>query len=357
MKKIIYILPNLSISSGVSNIVMNYYRKINKQEMQIDFFIVKKSEQSYENEIIKLGGKIFYLENELSLLKIRKSKKEIYNFFKNNYYDIVELHAPTFSFVFLKIAKACNVPIRIVHSHSTVHSTSKIKNAISTLLNINLKRYANKFFACSEKSGQYWYGNKICNSDSYRVITNGIDIEKYSFDAKAREDLRKEYNIEDNIVIGFVGRLSKDKNLLFFIKVMKEIIEKDKKYKFLIIGDGTEKERIRKKCKKIEENVIFLGRRDDVNKQLNCLDLLVLPSKREGLPMVAVEAQTVGVQCFLSDSITKEVDIGGCEFLQLKKKIWVNKILNFTKRKSKVNKEVFNIDNCALELEEIYKII
>lgn len=353
--RILYIIDNIKISSGVSSVIINYLRKINKEKFQIDFLLITKYEESYETELLKLGSKISYLNNKFSIKNIKNMQKEVEDFLKNNRYDMVELHAPTFSFIFLKVAKKCNVPIRIVHSHSTIHSTNKIKNLLSIILNVNLKKYANKFFACSEKSGKYWYGKKICNSNSYKLITNGIDIEKYDSNEKLRNELRKEYNIEDKIVIGFVGRISKDKNLPFFIEIMKEIIKKDRRYIFLVIGDGNELKKIKLQSKEIEDNIIFLGRRNDVNRQLNCMDLLVLPSKREGLPMVAVEAQLTNLPCFLSNTITKEVDIGNVKFIKLNKKQWKKEILSFNVEDKKVvNREKFNIDICAKELEKIY---
>lgn len=354
--KILYIVDNVKISSGVSSVIMNYIRKIDKEKFQIDFLLITKYRESYQEELLKLGSKITYLNSKFSISNIKNMKKEVELFFKNNKYDIVELHAPTFSFIFLKVAKKCNVPFRIVHSHSTIHSTNKIKNLFSILLNINLRKYANKFFACSEKSGKYWYGQKVCNSTNYKLIKNGIDIKNYKFDNKIREKLREEYYIKNKIVIGFVGRISKDKNLMFFMDVMKKVIKIDKKYLFLIIGDGSEFEKLKLKSKDIKDNIIFLGKRNDVNKQLNCMDFLVLPSKREGLPMAIVEAQLTGLPCYLSNTITKEVDIGNTKFLKLNKKEWMKEILKFKKENDRViNRKKFDINICVKELEKIYK--
>lgn len=353
--KILYIIDNIKISSGVSSVIMNYYRKIDKERFQIDFLLMTKYKESYEKELKENGSKLYYLKNKVSIIKIMDIKKEIKEFFKNNKYDIVELHAPTFSFLFLKIAKKQNIPIRIVHSHSTIHSSNKIKNMLSIIMNVKMKKYANRFFACSQKSGEYWYGKKVCNSSNYELITNGVNIDKYNFDEKVRNKLRKKYNIEDKVVIGFVGRISKEKNIEFFIDVMKKIIEKNKKYVFLLVGDGKKIENLKRNSKKIEKNVIFLGNKNDVNIQLNCMDMLVLPSKREGLPMVAIEAQLTGLHCFLSNTITKEVNIGNIEFIELKKEKWVKKILEYKKIYKEIDREKFNINNCVEKLQNIYE--
>lgn len=352
--RILYITNNMRISNGVSSVIINYLRKINREKFQIDFLLMDRQDGSYEKELLELGSKIFYMKNKFTFRNIRTLEKEIENFFENNKYDIVELHMPNLAFLFLKIAKKQNIQIRIVHSHSTIHSSNKIKNFLSIVLNINLNKYANKFFACSEKSGQYWYGRKVCKSTSYEVITNAVDIKNYKSDENVRDKIRKYYKIEKNIVIGFVGRISKEKNLKFFIKVMEKLIKENNKYIFLIIGDGKEEKNIKLKSRKIEKNVIFLGRRNDVAQLLNCMDLLVLPSKREGLPMVAVEAQLMNLPCYLSHTITKEVDIGNTKFIKLSKRKWFREILNVKKENKEIDFEKFDINIAVKKLENLY---
>lgn len=352
--KILYITNNIRISNGVSSVMFNYVRAMDKQNIQIEFLLIDRQEGSYEEELLEMKTKIHYLNNKFSIRNIKKIQNEVNKFFEEHQYDIVELHAPTFAFIFLKMAKKNNIPIRIIHSHSTVHSNNKLKNILSILLNINFKRYANKFFACSEKSGKYWYGNKICKSNSYEIIPNGVDTEKYQFNKEIRKKIREQYGIQNDIVIGFVGRIAKEKNLPFLVKVLEKLLLENKKYKFLVIGDGPDLENIQAMCNRIKQNVIFFGRRADVNQLLNCIDLLVLPSKREGLPMVAVEAQLAGVTCYLSNTITNEVDIGNTTFLKLKNKEWINAIKNFKNENKEIDRRKFDINICAKNLEEIY---
>lgn len=354
MIKILYILPNLYISSGVSSIAMNYYRNIDSNKIKIDFLVMKKSENSFEEEIKEKNGEIFYMKNNISVKNIKKIKTEISDFFEQHIYDAVELHAPNFSFLFLKIAKEKNIPVRIVHSHSTIHSTNKIKNLIDIFLNINMKKYANTFFSCSQKSGEYWYGNKICNSSNYYFIPNAVDINIYKPNNHIREEIRKKYNLDDKIVVGFVGRISKDKNIPFLTKIINEVAKENENYFFIIVGDGTELKKMKDACKEIQNNIVFLGIRNDVNNLLNSFDLLLLPSKREGLPAVAIEAQMSNVECYLSDTISKDTDIGGVTFLPINEKIWVNEILNYKKKDLKISSEKFNIKPCSIELENIY---
>lgn len=354
--KILYIVNNMMKDSGVSTVIMNYYRKIDKSKFQIDFLLMKKYAETYEDELKQCGSNIFYLNQPISIKNRKAVQTYTEEILKNNKYDIVELHSTTYTFIFLKLAKKIGVPIRIMHTHSTIHSSNKIKNMISILFNINFKKYTNKFFACSEKSGQYWYGKKICQSNNYYTIQNGIEMDKFIYNQDLEHKLKKEYNLEGYTVVGFLGRISKDKNIKFLTKIINTIIFKNKNFKFVIIGDGKELENMKKYTSKYKENIIFLGMRKDINKLLNCIDLLLLPSKREGLPMTIVEAQALNVECYISDTITKEVNMGATKFLKLNLKTWIKEILSFTRKKEKllVDRNKFDINNCANNLEKIY---
>lgn len=351
--RILYVVHNLLKRSGVSSVIMNYYKKLDHNKFQIDFLVFKKYDDTYDQELIENGSHIYYLNSSYKLTNHFKIIGEINTFFKNNKYDIIELHSPTLSYLMMKQAYKNNMPIRIIHTHSTIKSSNKIKNILNGILNINFKKYFNVYFSCSKKSGEYWFNKKILNSDNYKVITNGIDVSNYNSNLNERKKFRKEFNIDDKIVIGFVGRMSKDKNLKFLIDSFSKL-KNNNQYKLVFVGDGNIYNDIQKYAEKKKVNVLFLGHRNDVNKLLNMFDLLVLPSKREGLPMVAVEAQMSGLQCFLSDTITKEVNIGGVKFLPLNKSIWVNELLNFKKEKITIDKSKFDIDVCSRQLEKIY---
>lgn len=353
MKKIriLYVVHNMATKSGVSSVIMNYYRRLDHKKFQIDFLLFKKYESSYEEELLNNGSHVYYVSSKFSIL----SYKEIDIFFKNNYFDIVELHSPTLSYLVMKCAFINNVPIRITHTHSTSMSSNKIKNLINHALNFNLLKYANIYFSCSNSSALYWYGQEVMDSDSYFLIANGIDVHKYRYDEKKRKEIRKKLNIENNKVIGFVGRMSKDKNLTFLSDVMREVIDRDSNIKFVLVGDGNELKRLEESTYNLHKNVIFLGMRKDVDELLNSFDLLVLPSKREGLPMVLLEAQASNVHCLVSDTVTREVDIGNVTFIPLEKEKWVYAILNTNNISRDVTVNKFDIEICVKKLEKIYQ--
>ena len=143
----------------------------------------------------------------------------------------------------------------------------------------------------------------------------------YTFDEAVRNEIRKEYKLEDKYVIGHVGRFQYQKNHEFLVDVFNEYLKLDNKAVLMLVGQGEGEEAIRQKVADLgmTENVMFMGVRSDVNKLLQAMDIFVLPSHFEGLPLVLVEAQSAGLPCYVSkDVITKESDVtGNIEFISL----------------------------------------
>ena len=136
--KILYVIDNIKKSRGVSSLIMNYFRKINKKNFSVDFLLMTKYDESYEQEIIDSGSKIYYLKTPLNISNYKKFRTEVNEFFATHEYDLVELHAPILSFIFMKIAKINNVKIRVIHTHSTMHSSNFLKNIVGKILNLNI---------------------------------------------------------------------------------------------------------------------------------------------------------------------------------------------------------------------------
>ena len=312
---------------GAESLIMNLYRNIDRNKVQFDFVVHTKDKCDYEDEINALGGKIYRIEqisrhpikNMIQLKKIFKDNKDIY--------QTIHRHTDS-SIVFtdLLVAKLMGIKNRYVHSHNTKVSKGKI---IHLFFRPVLNLLATRRFACSQDAGKWLFGSK----KDFTVIPNGIEIDKYKFNPKVRKEVRKELNIDDDeILIGHVGRFQNVKNHNFLIDIFYEL-QKDIKSKLVLVGDGELQRTIKEKVKelKIENKVLFLGLRNDVNRILQGIDLFVFPSYYEGLPLTLIEAQASGLNILASDTITKQCNItGSIEFLSLNKGklIWKQKILN-----------------------------
>lgn len=176
--------------------------------------------------------------------------------------------------------------------------------------------------------------------------------------------VRKKNKLEDKFVVGHVGRLCYQKNTFFLIDIFSEIYKKCKDTALVIIGDGEDRQEVEKyiKTKGMESNIKLLGMRDDVSDFMQAVDVFVLPSRFEGLPVVAIEAQAAGLPCFLSKQITEKTDVtGNVQFLSLHKTAeeWADNILR-TRGWSRMNtkgmlqKAGYDI---TLEAEKLEKIL
>ncbi len=362
--RVLHIVDNLSVRSGVSSIIMNIYRNIDRSMVNFDFLVMRYSENSYEEEIEELGGKITYVSNPLSIKSIFKSMKENKTFFRENSekYTTVHLHSPTTVIFNLRYAKRYNIKNRIIHSHSTMHARNLLKNMINHLLCMNIKRYANLYWACSYQAAEFLYGHRYVKNNYVEIVNNAVNCYKFKYNEEVRNDYRDTMGLEGKYVIGHVASFNEIKNHKFLIEVFSKVCNVNEDFILVLVGSGPSFEDVVKlvKSKKIEEKVIFLGFRKDISSLLQSFDVFVLPSIKEGLPVVAVEAQASGLPCYLSSSITKEVNIGGVEYIDLEIEKWVaalmKKKLNCKREgvyKNIVNSK-FNIIEEAKRVQELY---
>lgn len=364
--KILMILDNLSCDSGVSTIVMNLYNKFDKNKIKIDFLIFKENDNSYINTVKEKGSKVFCLKNPLNFKQSLSATLELKRFFKRNAknYDIVHLHSPTLNEFTLKYAKKYGIKNRIIHSHSTMMSNNKLKKILHKILLKNIHKYANNYWACSTEAANFLYGKKFCDVHKIEIVKNAIEISKYRYSSINAEELKKEYNMQDKMVVAHISNFSSIKNVMFLIPVIEEVVAVRKDIVFVFVGDGITKIKIEKKImeKKLEKYCMFIGRKDNIQNILNIVDVIVLPSIKEGLPVVAVEAQANGILCLVSSSITREADIGNIKFIPLNHKIWSDEIIKIkpisAEQRIKLCKHIdntdFNIDREGKRIQEIY---
>lgn len=270
-------------TDGVESVVMNYYRNIDKSKVQFHFICDEDSTDIPYEEIEKLGGKVIIVP---PYQKLFKYQKELYKIFKENGYKIVHSHINALSVFPLRVAKKAGVPIRIAHSHSTSNKKEWKKNIVKNILRPFSKVYANQFFSCTEHAGKWLFGKKVVERKKLNVINNAIDLKKFEFNEKIREDLRKELGIkEDTIVIGHIGRFMKQKNHEFLIEVFNEVYKKNQNTVLILIGQGPLLNEIKQKARNldIENKIKFIGQVTDVERYYNIMDVFVFPSIYEGL--------------------------------------------------------------------------
>jgi len=344
---------------GITNVILNYYRAIDKIDMQIDFVIpndirkdLKLELESFNSHIYKISGRIkktWLYVNELS---------KIIN--KNNY-DIIHAHGNSCTLALeMYVAKKAGVKVRISHSHNTKSKYKIIHKILRGLFDSNYTHA----FACGKKAGEWLFNDK-----SFEIINNGINLEKYKYDVEMRKKYRNKYKLEGKKVIGHIGHFCYQKNHDYLIDVFSELYKIDDSYRLILIGDGKLRSNVEKKVNdlRLSMAVIFTGKTLDVSQLMQAMDMIIMPSRFEGLPLTLVEAQTACLPCFVSDTVSKEVRITNLvKFLSLERgsKEWatqINKsnIINRQKIKDRILNEIiqagYSITDNAKKMKELYK--
>ena len=291
---------DLSIANGVSSYVMNYYHKMNHSMLNIDFALFHNVKTPYYDDIRKYGGKVFFVP---SVKNIREHIEACRNIIKNGQYDIVHDNILLPSFFILYFSKKYNVPVRILHSHSSKLSNTKKKAIRNKLLLPLLLDNVNYHLACSKTAGHCLFKNK-----KYKIIPNIISVLKYGFNDIKRKSLRKKFNNKGKIIIGSVGRLAVEKNPIFAIRTILELAKNDASVEYWWIGTGELQTQVVNYIKEHDTKhvVKLLGNRTDVADLYQAMDIFFLPSLFEGLPVTALEAQASGLQCLVSDTVSDE---------------------------------------------------
>lgn len=357
MKRILHI--GLSFEKGgIESLVMNYYRVIDRNKYQFDFINPYSRPLAYEDEIKRLGGEIFKVHDFHNAPKIYK--KELAMIMTN--YDVVHVHMLSAANIIpIKVAKSCNVRKIIAHSHNT-NAVGILRVLLHFLFHNRIRKYANRFLACSGKAGDWMFGKGV----NYQVVKNAISIEKFSYNALYRKTKRDELGIDESaIVYGSVGRLDYEKNQEFMLQLFKKILKRQDNSYLIIVGEGI----LRNKLESIAEElgircrVMFLGRRTDVNQLYSAMDVFLLPSLMEGLPFTLVEAQANGLKCYASEgNVPAESKIiSNVKFIRLNEgeEKWAEIICNnsITRDKdaiAKLQKAHFDISEEVVEMERIY---
>lgn len=328
--------------AGLETMLMNYYRSIDREKIQFDFLTHRPERSDYDDEIESLGGKIYYAPR-LYPQNYPAYFSYMRDFFKNHpEYQIMHSHIDSMSYLPLLAGKKAGVPVRIAHSHNT--SIDKdFKYPLKQYFRFRITSAANHYLACGEEAGKYLFGNK-----EFKVIPNAVDASKFYFNELVRQNKRKELGYTKEFVIGHVGRISYQKNHKFLIEIFNELQKLETNAVLMLVGVGEKEPEIREQVKrlKLEEKVRFLGNRSDVNELYQAMDMFVLPSLFEGIPVVGIEAQFADLPCIFSDKIPKEVCFSKkSRFLGLDKRPleWADTILEYKGiKRSSTNTDILN---------------
>lgn len=365
--KVLYFVDRMR-RGGIQSLVVDWVSRFDKNKIHVDFLLLDDGEKYELEDTLKELGCDVYKLNKIWVKQpfdFIKEARALDKFFKEHHdYKALHLHSSSKNYMVLKYAKKYCIPVRIAHSHNIDFQTENFcKKIIGNLLKIKLIKYSTDYFACSEMAGKWLFGEKIVNSEKFRVIRNAIDYEKFRYDTGIRNRMRKQFSFtKDNIVIGHVGRFVNQKNHEFLINLFVKLVNINANYRLLLIGTGEREGKIRAlvKINNISDKVIFAGFRTDVQQCMQAMDLFLMPSLYEGLGLVLIEAQASGLPCVATKgTIPEEAKIlENFKFIDLDIDSWRDHIKNVdllrANSKIKLKEAGYDINDSINILENYY---
>lgn len=362
MIRVLQITDNMTMG-GIQSFIMNVYRHIDRTKVQFDFLLHHKFKFAFDDEIISLGGKIYYLPARND--GFVKNKKALAAFFKEHRdYQIVHMHESSLSYIEpLMAAKRCGINQRIFHAHSTSIPKSLLHRMMHMWHKHSISKIATHYFACGEQALKWMYGGTEAESKA-TIVLNGVDLHRFLYNEQKRKTLRGNLGLSENcIVLGHVGRFNEVKNHNFLIEIMLEVSKLYPESRLILLGGGPLVGDIKAKVKMlgIEDLVLFLGIKQNVADYYQVMDVLVLPSFYEGFPVTLVEAQASGLPAILSNTISQEVAVNSNIIflsLDISAREWANVVVEIAnKRLDNVDvllESQFDINNTVKQLMSVY---
>lgn len=358
-------------NGGVQSVIMNICRSM--PDIKFDILLFTNEKRNYDDEFLRLGGKIFRIPHYEGKRKLRKRLDyyirffriffKVYKILKREKYDVVHCHNHLESGICNLAARFAGVKIRIAHAHTDTNIYAKnkfLRNLYKKLLRSIMNKNTNVKIGVTEAAYHSLFGNKKLEKQNKFIIPNSIDLNKFSKKNNKRIKTISGYNIVN------VARYEDNKNQMFIIDLLPIILNSVNNIKLKLIGfgDGPYKLKLVERINilQMENYVQFLPHDTDIPLILEETDIFILPSKSEGFGIVLLEAQAMEVPCLVSDTVPRDVDCGLCEFLSLdiEKEIWADEAINILTKKKvmKLNEEKikkFDVDVFSKMIREIYE--
>lgn len=331
-------------AGGAETLIVNLFKEMDPQKFHVDFLVYENRNYFYTQEVINNGGGVIPLSNrESNILPIRLIQRwwRLYHVLKTGDYDVFHCNCDfSLKFVEMMIARFAGVKKRVCHSHSTNISNTgfrgRVMRALHRICVPLIVYFSTDLIACSSDAGAWLYGKNP--SKKILILRNGIETQKFDYSPTLRRVTRNQLRISDStLVIGLVARFVPEKNHEFLIQILKSGIQDGARAHLILIGDGALKTDIENlvATNNLSASVTFVGVTLNVTDYLQAMDVFVMPSVYEGLPVSLIEAQSAGLPCLISDVITHDVDVtGNVHWLPLK-----TGALSWWKEISKINND------------------
>ena len=310
---------------GIENQLMHLLRQADRERFQIDFTTTVDA-PFYRDEMLALGARCIRIPKTEGIHFLRYCRA-LYCIMREGKYDIVHSHELFHSGMVLLTARLAGVKHRFVHAHNWMEGDNpKAKKSLKRqgynhVMQRLIQWNATDFVACSTLAGKFLYGEKVTKQPNYHLVFNSVDTSK--FIAKYDQVESNEFCADSWVNVLQVGRFTPVKNQLFTAEIARELKARGKKIRILCAGNvgGEYDDAVAAKIREygIEEQMLLLGVRKDIDVLMRKSSAFLLPSLYEGMPLVLIEAQASGLPCVTADTYSREVDfdLGTVQWLNL----------------------------------------
>lgn len=305
-------------AGGVERLLYDYYNHLDHGEIAFDFVIFDREKEGIFEKPLREKGCRFHCVPRLKGFGLNYIRA-LWKILKEGRYQVVHAHRGSRSFFVLLLAWAAGVPVRIAHSHLAFEPDANFIKHLKTVVFKRLCRlFATDLFACGDDAARFMWGT----SDPAKVhkMTNAIETKRFQQALSVRDKMRASLGISDAFVLGTVARIDIQKNPMYLLKIAGAVKQSGRKAVLLIAGSGPMEQEVKERAREmgLEGFVQFLGVRQDIPELLAAMDLFLLPSLFEGLPVTLMETQASGLPALVSDRVTREMDkVGLIRFLPL----------------------------------------
>lgn len=347
-----------SHKEGISTVILDNFSRFDKDLFELHIAVAGAYSEELTSQFEQAGIVIQYLPSRKKNLPAYI--KSFVSLFKKEKYNAFYIHGSSAIMgIDLLLSKLCGCKVRVVHSHNT---TCSHKKADKLLRPVFYKLYTDAI-ACGEDAGKWLYGGR-----PFLLLKNGRDVEKYRYNINTRNQIRESLNVkEDELLIGHVGNFNKQKNQKYALQILNEVLKKQGTAKLFLMGEGpllTETKELAASMG-IQSQVVFTGSVTNVPEMLQAMDVMILPSLHEGLPLVAIEWQIAALPCFISTKVTTECSYSDLvNFISLDDPaVWADRILavQHTDRSGIADTQIaltqkagYDINQNAVELQHFF---
>ncbi len=350
-----------SYPGGVETYIRNIFLNDLFSEKARITFVCYGDKVAYSEEIEKYGHSVIFVPN------VRTNpigyRKALISIFKSDSYDAVYVNTLNAANPLpVTLARKFGIEKIIVHSHCNALLAKGVKYILHKINRRSMDKNATVRLACGKKAASWMFDT---DSHNVKIIPNAINTERYNFSQDNRRLVRDKYSISDEtLVLGSVGRFGPEKNNIFMLEVLKNLVECGKDARLILVGDGAMRGEIEKFAEdnKLEDRVILAGTITDPYYMYSAFDVFLFPSSFEGFGIAALEAQSCGIKCLCSDTLERKLDVTDTvDFLSISEsaQVWSDRIISGIAPMDRdamnnaVKNSKFNIEHqiqCVMEL-------